>query len=154
MAEAEDDGPVRVPITGVLDLHTFRPAEIGDLVPEYLIACRERGIPRVRIIHGKGTGTLRETVHAILRRSPLVANFGLADETGGGWGATVAELVRPDQPPVGSPPCIAPPGGSRGSGRRSDPHFGYRSPTRRNRRRPPRRLDPGDRIALRFRRAA
>jgi dsDNA-specific endonuclease/ATPase MutS2 len=88
------DDPVPLPINGVLDLHTFRPAEVKDLVPEYLAACRARGIYQVRIIHGKGTGTLRETVHAILRRSPLVTRFALADETGGGWGATVAELVR------------------------------------------------------------
>lgn len=85
--------PVPLPIDGVLDLHTFRPAEVKDLVPDYLAACRERGILQVRIIHGKGAGTLRETVHALLRRSPLVVRFGLADETGGGWGATVVELA-------------------------------------------------------------
>jgi DNA-nicking Smr family endonuclease len=88
------DDPVPLPINGVLDLHTFRPAEVKDLVPEYLAECRARGIFQVRIIHGKGTGTLRETVHAILRRSPLVAAFALADETGGGWGATIVELRR------------------------------------------------------------
>ncbi len=84
--------PVRIPINGVLDLHTFRPGETGQLVPAYLKECRAAGILQVRIIHGKGTGTLRETVHTLLRRDPNVHSFGLADETGGGWGATVVEL--------------------------------------------------------------
>lgn len=83
---------VHLPITGVLDLHTFRPNEVKDLVPEYLEACQSRGILQVRIVHGKGTGTMRETVHAILRRNPLVGSFRLGDETAGGWGATIVEL--------------------------------------------------------------
>ena len=86
------DDPVPLPIDGVLDLHTFRPAEVKDLVPDYLVACLERGISQVRIIHGKGTGTLRETVHAILRRTPTVASFQLGDETSGSWGATIVQL--------------------------------------------------------------
>lgn len=85
-------GPLEQPINGVLDLHTFRPDEVKDLVPEYLDACRERGIMRVRIIHGKGTGALRETVHAILGRTPGVASFSLAAGDYGGWGATVVKL--------------------------------------------------------------
>lgn len=84
--------PVAIPIDGVLDLHLFRPAEAKDLVPTYLEECRERGILQVRIIHGKGTGALRETVHAILRRTPAVVSFGLAPGNAGGWGATVVEL--------------------------------------------------------------
>jgi dsDNA-specific endonuclease/ATPase MutS2 len=88
-----DEGtPVEIPINGVLDLHTFRPGDVGGLVPEYLEACRSRGIFQARIIHGKGTGTLRETVHAVLRRTPAVASFRLADETAGGWGATIVQL--------------------------------------------------------------
>ncbi len=80
------------PIDGVLDLHLFQPREVGDLVPEYLAECRKRGILQIRIIHGKGTGQLRESVHAILRRLPDVATFGLAPSQAGGWGATVVEL--------------------------------------------------------------
>lgn len=87
--------PVRIPITGELDLHTFQPAEIASLLEEYLPACRDRGLGEVRIIHGKGTGTLRETVHALLRRSPLVDSFHLGNETSGGWGATVVRLRVP-----------------------------------------------------------
>ena len=81
-----------MPIDGVLDLHTFRPQEVADLVSEYLRACREQGIFTVRIIHGKGIGTLRELVHAQLKKNPLIADFHLAGERSGGWGATIVYL--------------------------------------------------------------
>ncbi|MDD4118526.1 MAG: Smr/MutS family protein [Kiritimatiellae bacterium] len=84
--------PAEWPITGTLDLHLFPPKEVGDLLPEYVAECRKRGIRQVRIIHGKGTGQLRERVHAILRRFPKVESFGLAPGVMGGWGATVVEL--------------------------------------------------------------
>ena len=84
--------PSELPITGELDLHTFRPQEIGDLIPDYLQLCREKGILRVRIIHGKGTGALRSGVHAILRRLADVREFTLGGEASGGWGATIVYL--------------------------------------------------------------
>jgi DNA-nicking Smr family endonuclease len=86
------DEPFEIPISGVLDLHTFNPREIGDLVPEYLAACRERGILQVRIIHGKGIGNLRRTVHAILGKHPGVISFALDYPEFGGWGATIVRL--------------------------------------------------------------
>ncbi len=92
----DENEPIVIPIDGTLDLHTFRPAEVGELVPDYLAACRERGILQVRIIHGKGTGRLRERVHKILARMPEVASFRLAGEDGGGWGATIVTLRPAD----------------------------------------------------------
>jgi DNA-nicking Smr family endonuclease len=86
--------PIELPIDGVLDLHTFHPREVKDLVPDYLAECRARGIFEVRIIHGKGTGALRRTVHTILARRPEVASFTLATEGAGGWGATLVTLHR------------------------------------------------------------
>lgn len=86
------DEPVRIPITGELDLHAFRPAEVASLLENYFAECRRLGLRRVRVVHGKGRGTLRETVHACLRRSPQVASFQLGDETSGGWGATLVCL--------------------------------------------------------------
>jgi DNA-nicking Smr family endonuclease len=84
--------PVELPIDGVLDLHEFSPGEIGELVPDYLAACLEKGITQVRIIHGKGKGILRSRVHSILRKQSEVESFGLAGENAGGWGATIVHL--------------------------------------------------------------
>lgn len=96
MALSEDQEregePLHLPVDGVLDLHTFRPSEVGEVVEAYLEACMEQGILDLRIIHGKGIGTLREQVHAVLRRHPAVASFSLAPGHAGGWGATVARL--------------------------------------------------------------
>ncbi len=91
MPEPEPD-PIELPINGELDLHNFRPSELGDLIPDYIGACLEKDIRRLRIIHGKGIGTLRETVHALLQRDPRVERFHLAAPTEGGWGATIAWL--------------------------------------------------------------
>ena len=87
-----EEGPVKIPISGTLDLHTFRPEDVKDLVADYIAECRKHGILQVRIIHGKGIGTLREAVHALLARMPEVFSFELADEQGGSWGATIVRI--------------------------------------------------------------
>jgi DNA-nicking Smr family endonuclease len=87
--------PVELPMDGVLDLHTFQPREIGDLVPGWLAACQERGLLELRIIHGKGIGNLRRTVHAILARHPEVERYSLAAPHYGGTGATIVHLRPP-----------------------------------------------------------
>ena len=89
------DDAVQVPIDGVLDLHTFSPGDVPDLVPTYLDECQVRGVLEVRIIHGKGKGVLRRTVHAILDRRGDVVDYHLAEPHRGGWGATLVTL-RPD----------------------------------------------------------
>jgi DNA-nicking Smr family endonuclease len=93
---SERAGHVELPIEGTLDLHTFRPCDVKELVPDYLAECRARGILEVRIIHGKGTGSLRRTVHALLDRTPGVVSYRTADGLGGGWGATIVTLSQED----------------------------------------------------------
>ncbi len=83
---------LEIPIDGTLDLHNFHPSDVRSLVPDYIHECRKRGILDVRIIHGKGTGALRQTVHAALDRMDEVVSFRLAGDAGG-WGATVARLT-------------------------------------------------------------
>jgi dsDNA-specific endonuclease/ATPase MutS2 len=88
---------VVLPIDGTLDLHTFAPRDVADVVATYLDECLARGITSVRIVHGKGIGVQRRIVEGALRRHPAVVWFGTADSWAGGWGATVVELrVKPD----------------------------------------------------------
>lgn len=61
---------------------------------DYIDACREKGIFSLRIIHGKGIGALRRTVHAALARNPHVAHFELAGGDAGSWGATLVTVKR------------------------------------------------------------
>ena len=90
----DEDEAIQMPIDGVLDLHTFKPREVHELVNDYLAACVERGIFQVRIIHGKGTGALRETVHSILAKHAAVDSFSLDHPEYGGWGATIVKLRK------------------------------------------------------------
>ena len=89
------DEPVELPIDGVLDLHTFAPKDVRELVADYLAECAKRHVLEVRVIHGKGTGALRRIVHSVLEKSELVVAFRLADEHEGGWGATLVTLRPP-----------------------------------------------------------
>jgi DNA-nicking Smr family endonuclease len=91
---SDESEPLKIPIDGILDLHTFRPQDVKNLVPEYLIACQERGILQVRIIHGKGSGILRHIVHSILAKLPIVQSFATADISSGSWGATIVYLKQ------------------------------------------------------------
>ena len=89
--------PFELPIDGVLDLHTFRPADVKGVVTDYLAECQARGILQVRIIHGKGIGQLRQTVHSILAKHPQVISFALAGVAFGGSGATIVNLTSADE---------------------------------------------------------
>ena len=90
---------VEMPITGELDLHSFRPSDLGELLPAYFEQCQQRGILQVRVIHGKGSGALREGalregVHRLLPQLELVQSWTWpAAASYGGWGATWVQLA-------------------------------------------------------------
>lgn len=67
--------PVELPIEDSIDLHSFPPGEIADLVKEYLHQAILRGYREVRIIHGRGIGVQRRIVHSLLEKHPQVIAF-------------------------------------------------------------------------------
>jgi len=91
-AEPFDPAAVELPITDVLDLHSFRPAEVADVVRDYLDAAYDKGLRKLRIIHGRGVGVQRRTVRVLLDRDPRVVAYGDAPAEAGGWGATWVEM--------------------------------------------------------------
>ena len=82
------------PIDGTLDLHQFDPSETKEIVMAYIDACLEKGIHSLRIVHGKGKGVQREIVQSLLRKDKRVSNFRQESGSGGGWGATVVDLIN------------------------------------------------------------
>ncbi len=86
--------PVIIPICDVLDLHTFNPKEVPDLLDDYLSECFQKGLFSVRIVHGKGRGVLNRGVQKLLEKNPLVASVKDAPPEAGGWGATLVEIKR------------------------------------------------------------
>ena len=86
--------PVKIPIEDVIDLHTFRPKDVPDLLEDYFSACIDKGIFSVRVIHGKGKGILKKRVQEILSKNPMVESFRDASPGAGGWGASIVELKK------------------------------------------------------------
>ncbi len=91
--DEKDSGPIRLPINGILDLHMFSPKDATSVVKEYIRSCLEKKIYEIRIIHGKGKGVLRETVHTLLARHPDVMEYKL-DSGPSSWGATLVVLRK------------------------------------------------------------
>jgi dsDNA-specific endonuclease/ATPase MutS2 len=90
----KEDETIQYPVEDSIDLHTFRPKEVKDLLNDYLEEASGKGFEEVRIIHGKGIGVLRQIVHSVLKSHPLVISFREADSEAGGWGATIAVLRK------------------------------------------------------------
>ena len=87
--------PIQIPIEDVLDLHTFRPKDIADLLENYFDECIKADIFSVRVIHGKGKGIQKRQVHRNLQKNPRVKSFKDAPPEAGGWGATLVDLKPP-----------------------------------------------------------
>ncbi|HEY7141455.1 MAG TPA: Smr/MutS family protein [Methylomirabilota bacterium] len=90
---------VAVPLTDVLDLHSFRPEDTERVVTEYLAAARRAGLGEVRIIHGRGRGVQRAIIRRLLAQTPGVDGFAEAPPARGGWGATLVRLRRREDAP-------------------------------------------------------
>jgi hypothetical protein len=91
-AYSANRGAAEVAIDGELDLHNFSPKEVAPLVREYIEVCHQRGIRDLRIVHGKGKGVLRRTVHSLLAGHALVEHYRLGGQGEGSWGATIVRL--------------------------------------------------------------
>lgn len=92
-SDSAGEGPVVVlPIEDSIDLHTFDPREVEDVVESYLEAAWEKGFQEVRLIHGRGKGVQRARIRQRLARNPRVQAFGDAPGHRGGWGATLVWL--------------------------------------------------------------
>ena len=91
--DSDDFGePIELPITDMLDLHSFPPREVKDVVLTWLDAAHEKGLRQLRIVHGRGIGVQRQMVRALLSRDPRVLEFGDTPAEAGGWGATWVTL--------------------------------------------------------------
>lgn len=93
---AEND-PVVLPIGPELDLHSFPPRHVAEVVEAWIEECHEKGIHRLRIIHGKGIGNLRRTVHHVLAECTLIESYQSASEAEGSWGATIAYIQKKNE---------------------------------------------------------
>jgi DNA mismatch repair protein MutS2 len=76
-----------------LDVRGWRVEEVQDAVDQYLNDAYLAGMPSVRILHGKGTGALRQAIRAQLARHPLVKAFESAPNAEGGDGISVVTLA-------------------------------------------------------------
>ncbi len=75
-----------------LDLRGLRRDEALERLDHYLEHATLAGLPSARIVHGKGTGAIRQAVRLALRSSPLVARFAPEPDAAGGDGATTVWL--------------------------------------------------------------
>ena len=77
-----------------LDLHNFKPSDASELIDEFIWSCKESGFHTGAIIHGKGTGSLRELTHSRLKNNKLVKTFQIAGSGNiGNWGKTTFQLI-------------------------------------------------------------
>ena len=84
--------PAKRKVSMELDLRGKRAEEIKDLVDQYLNEAAVANLPRVRIIHGYGTGVVRQIVRELLSRHTLVKSYKPGERNEGGDGVSIANL--------------------------------------------------------------
>jgi DNA mismatch repair protein MutS2 len=77
-----------------LDLRGMRAEQVGPIVDKYLDDAYLAALPWAHIIHGKGTGVLKEVVRQMLPRHPLVESYRPGELAEGGDGITVVKLHK------------------------------------------------------------
>jgi DNA mismatch repair protein MutS2 len=81
-----------VTLRSEVDLRGTMVDEATEILDKYLDDAVLTGINQVSIIHGKGTGSLRNGVHQFLKRHPHVVNFRLGEYGEGESGVTIVDL--------------------------------------------------------------
>jgi len=81
------------PVSDEVQLHRLTADEAVLKLDKYLNDAFMAGLVRVKVIHGKGTGTLRQVVSEHLSKHPLVNSYRLAGYTEGQEGVTIVELA-------------------------------------------------------------
>jgi hypothetical protein len=94
--EYDPEYPVEIAVEDSIDLHSFPPRDVPDVVDAYLEEASKKGFAEVRLIHGRGIGVQRDRVQKLLARHPLVSGFHDAPPDRGGWGATIAYIKKSD----------------------------------------------------------
>ncbi len=92
----DSEQPIQILVEDSIDLHSFPPRDVPDVVDAYLEEASRKGFTEVRLIHGRGIGVQRDRVQKLLARHPLVSGFHDAPPDRGGWGATIAYIKKTD----------------------------------------------------------
>jgi len=90
---SDKDDLYKVELHDELDLHPFHPKDAKALLVDFIESAQEKGLSRIRIVHGKGRSVLKRIVIAELERNVHISHF---QDEGGNWGATVAFLKGND----------------------------------------------------------
>jgi DNA mismatch repair protein MutS2 len=77
-----------------IEIRGWRAEQVAPELDRYLNDAYMAGLPFVRIVHGKGTGVLRQVVREHLAGHPLVQSFESAEQRDGGEGVTIAALAH------------------------------------------------------------
>ena len=77
---------------GDIDIRGSRVYTVESVIPQFIDRAFMQGLTSVRIIHGEGSGALRQAVRDVLTREPHVETFHSAAQNAGGTGVTIAVL--------------------------------------------------------------